>query len=242
MTKITILGFDKNQKNGKPLKLPDSWSYSRYAAYNECPAKFAYKFIIGIEEPQSEAMKRGNHIHSLADKYVTAQLDTLPEELGKFETLFNFARDDGKFFTEQQWGFTDKWEVTGYMSFSGPKRTYMRAIVDLGRYYDDEQHLLLVDHKTGKLYDTNEDQIELFSLAGMIRLPSVKTVEARLWYLDTGDEIIRSFDARDKRDMISKWNENIRPMMNDTIFAPRQNKWCSRCFYSRYNGGPCSVA
>lgn len=241
MSTITILGFDQDAK-GKPLKLPDSWSYSRYSLYNECPAKFAYKNIIKLSEPQSEAMARGNEIHSLADKYVSAQLDTLPPELESFATLFDWCRDDGKFFTEQQWGFTKDWEVTGYMSFNGPKKTYFRAIVDLGRYYDDEQHMLIIDHKTGKKYDVNEDQVELFALSSMVRFPAVKTVEARLWYLDNGEEVIREYDARDRRDMLHKWNAAIEPMMNDTIFAPRKNKWCSRCHFSRYNGGPCSVA
>jgi hypothetical protein len=244
VSKVTILGFDKNQKNGKELKHSDSWSYSRYAAYNECPAKFAFKFLIGIEEPQNEAMARGNRIHKLADKYVMAEIPPgVPEELQKFEPLFDMAREDGKFFTEQQWGFTKRWEVTGYMVFKdGPTKTFLRNIVDLGRYYDDDNHMLIVDHKTGKLYDTNEDQVELFALSAMCRFPAVKTVEARLWYLDSGDEVIREFDTSQKKYLQQKWDAAIEPMFNDRIYAPRKNKWCNRCFYSKYNGGPCSVA
>lgn len=242
MSKVTILGFDSNQKNGRPLKYPDSWSYSRYAMYTECPAKFAYKFLIGIEEPPNAHMARGNAIHKLADKYIAAELPPgVPPELQKFETLFDYAREDGKFFTEQQWGFTKNWEVTGYMVFNGPKATHLRTIVDFGRFYDEEQHLLIGDHKTGKRYDTNQDQVELFALSGMYRFPSVKTVETRLWYLDSGEEVINEFDTSQQKKLRQKWDALIEPMMRDTMFEPRKNKWCGRCFYSRYNEGPCHV-
>jgi len=242
MTELIIHGFDRDS-NGKPLRQPGSWSYSRYALYNECPAKFAFKHIVKLDTgPLPEAMLRGNKIHNMADKYVTGEIDEMPEELQKFDTMFKWAREDGKFFTEQQWGFTNKWDVTGYMVWNGDKKTFMRAVVDLGRYYDDEQHLLIIDHKTGKLYETNEDQVELFALAGLCRFPAVQTAETRLWYLDSADEVVRTFEAKDKKYLIQKWDEAIQPMFKDKLFAPRKNKWCGRCEFSKYAGGPCPVA
>ena len=119
---ISILGYTATYDK-KPLRLPDSWSYSRLADYETCPARFAYKYIIKIPEAENENFIRGNKVHKIAEQYVNAEgpyagsgwANTIPQELQSFQTLFQIIRADTVgVFTEQQWAFTDKWEVTGW--------------------------------------------------------------------------------------------------------------------------------
>lgn len=74
---MQILGYSATYDN-KPLKLPDSWSYSRLADYETCPARFAYKYIIKIPEAENEAFVRGNKVHKIAEKFVNNELGTDP--------------------------------------------------------------------------------------------------------------------------------------------------------------------
>ena len=53
--------LDKN-----PVK---SWSYSAYALYDQCPAKYRYAKIDKLPEPRSEALERGDRIHKEVEAY-----------------------------------------------------------------------------------------------------------------------------------------------------------------------------
>jgi CRISPR/Cas system-associated exonuclease Cas4 (RecB family) len=242
MSTFTILGFDK-QHDGKPFKQIDAWSYSRLSDYETCPAKFAYKYIIKLPDVPSPAMARGNEIHKIADAYVNAVIpEEMPPELVKFGDLFRMVRNDNiGVFTEQQWAFAEDWSVTGWFARAGAKAPWVRNIVDLGIDHGDG-HITLVDHKTGKMYETNEEQIEQFAMSALLRFSHAQTVEARLWYLDSGDEITRNYVRADLPKLKAKWKLRTEPMFADETFAPRKNVKCRFCPFSKYQGGPCKVA
>jgi hypothetical protein len=235
-----ILGYSATYDN-KPLKLPDSWSYSRLADYETCPARFAYKYIIKIPEGENEAFVRGNKVHKIAEKFVNGELgDVVPAEIASFGHLFQMLRQnpDGVF-TEQQWAFTQDWQVTGWFG-KPPKAAWVRNIVDLGINHGDG-HMTLIDHKTGKKYDTNEEQVEQFGMSAFLRFPDVQTVETRLWYLDTGDEVVRHMARKSLPVLKAKWKLRTEPMFFDKYFAPRKNSKCKWCPFSGNSGGPCLV-
>ncbi len=234
----SILGYSTTY-DGKPLKLPDAWSYSRLADYEMCPAKFAYKHIIKIPEGSNEAFVRGNAVHKLAERYVNKELGPEPApELASFGALFKMLyADNAGVMTEQQWAFTEKWEVTGWFA-KPPKMAWVRNIVDLAINHGDG-HVTLVDYKTGKKYDTNEDQVEQFGMSAFLRFPEVRTVETRLWYLDSGEEVTRNMTRDTLTSLKAKWKTRTEPMFNDRIFAPRKNSKCKWCAFSGNAGGPC---
>lgn len=231
----SVAGFTADVKKGGPLFVPDTWSYSRLKDFDECRLKFALKYIVKLEEEPSEAMLRGRKIHKLAEDYIRGDIppDPFPKPLKKFEELFRWAREDKQFFVEEKWGFTSRWEPTGFFTYKpASKRIWLRSVVDAGRYFHEDNHLVIIDHKTGKLYEVDEGQVELFALAAMARFPGVKTVETRLWYLDSGDEVIRDFSASDFNPMKRQWTERVQPM-----FDPRSYDNLERCHSRRCKCG-----
>lgn len=220
------------------LPLVTAWSYSRYGDYKTCPAKFKYKHLEKRPDPGNAAMNRGNTIHKMAEDVVRAKID-IPPELERVRKELEFCRDNFAV-AEEQWGFTKGWEWIGRTGWFGDD-VWLRAKTDVRLLYDDDT-LLLGDWKTGKKYYTNEEQIELFALVGWRRFPTVTSVDTRLWYTDAppeDNEIQREYSVPELEAIQKDWTKRVVPMFNDRRFAPTPNQWCSRCVYSKGNGGPC---
>ena len=59
--------------------IPNTWSFSRWAAWDECAFKYRAKFILKVPEPQSPAMARGDRVHRALDSYITGRGPLPPE-------------------------------------------------------------------------------------------------------------------------------------------------------------------
>lgn len=215
-----------------------AWSYSRYGDYKQCPAKFKYKHLMKLPDPGTAAMNRGNDIHKMAEDVVRAKIDVPPELAGVKEQL-EFLRDNYAV-PEENWGFKKSWEWIGREGWFGDD-VWFRAKTDVRLLYDDDT-LLLIDWKTGKKYFSNEEQIELFALAGYRRFPNVTEVDARLYYTDaepSDNEVQRVYTAKDLEQVQKDWDKRVKPMFVDKRFAPTPNDKCGWCPYSRAKGGPC---
>ena len=215
-----------------------AWSFSRYETYQQCPLKFKLRNIDKMEEPKSEAQERGIKKHEDAARFLQGAVKAFPPGLvanpamiGMFEDLRGLQP-----IVEQQWGFRADWSPTGWFG----KDTWFRATLDAAVVYEDGT-ADAVDHKTGKRYGKNAEQMELFALSVMCRYPQVRKVTTRLWYLDEkrDNEVIEEYSAEHKEALKRDWERKAAPMFNDTTFAPRPNDKCGWCHFSRNNGGPC---
>lgn len=225
----------KPQKVGAPVS---AWSYSRYADYHQCPAKFKYKHIDRLPDPGSPAMQRGNDVHKAAENFIRGKGDATPELAGVREQL-EFLRDNFAV-PEENWGFRVDWEWIGREGWFGDD-VWFRAKTDVRLLYEDDT-LLLGDWKTGKKYFSNEEQIELFALAGYRRFPFVTEVDTRLWYTDAApddNEVQRVYKVKELEKIQSDWTKRVVPMFKDRRFAPTPNDKCGWCPYSKAKGGPC---
>lgn len=214
-----------------------AWSYSRYALYETCPLKFKLSALDGIKEPESPAMARGTAIHAGLAAYIEGK-GPLPAEvkLPFQKQLYAEMRAipaESKV-VEQQWGFTAKWRPTGW--FGGD--TWFRSVLDVGVMYDDNT-FEAGDHKSGKRYGSNDEQMETQALAVMCKFQPVTHVTTRLIYLDGGEEEIAEFEARLRPLLAAKWEKKVQPMFTDTIFAPRPNEKCRFCHYAKSKAGLC---
>lgn len=216
----------------KPLT---AWSYSRYALYAQCPLKFKLEVIDGLKAPQSPAMARGNKVHVDLANYLKGQAllpaaVTTPYQVKLYAEMRAFPDK----LVEHQQGFTNQWKPTGWFGAD----TWYRQIYDVALLYED-MTAEAVDHKTGKRYGSNAEQMELQAVSLMCQYKPVTHVTTRLIYVDSGEEEIAEFPAVDREKLTAKWNSKVAPMFSDKIFAPRPNDKCKFCQFSKSNNGVC---
>jgi hypothetical protein len=196
-----------------------------------------------MKEEESPAMARGSEVHTLADYYVKYDLK-IPEPLKGFSKEFRKLRELNKtlstFFTERQFALTKEWKPTGWFD----RDVYVRFIVDVG--YINKGRADIIDHKTGKIYETNEDQMELFAATFYHyhkRREKIEEVSTHLWYLDFPEDprriVTRKYDPADLEKSTKAWDKRAQPMLKDKTFAPRPGNYCRWCSFSASKGGPC---
>lgn len=218
----------------------ESWSWSRLETWEKCPLQFKGKFILKWPTQGSPAMERGNVVHTELAEYLSGTRAALPAAVATpyQQKLYAEMRDADDKIVEQKWGFTPGWEPTGYFSRDPKKPTWLRTIVDYGVLYED-MVVEIIDHKTGKMYGHNADQIELFALSAMCFFKPAVQVLTRLIYVDAGAEQRDSFDAKDKPALIAKWNARVAPMFADKDYIARPGDHCYRCDFAKSKGGQC---
>lgn len=215
-----------------------AWSYSRYDCYTQCPYKFRLQFLDKLPIEPSEAMARGQRIHNDIAKYLQNPLD-FPFPSGfthKAELISEIAKFDDKA-VEQQWGFDRQWQPTGWFA-KGKNATWLRTIVDVGLVYGDDTGEL-VDWKTGKARGGYDDQMKIFGISFLQKVPYVTEVTTRLAFLDNAATEMRTVKRSDLPELIDEWEAKTAPMFEDTEFLPRPNDKCKFCDFRRSNGGPC---
>lgn len=213
-----------------------AWSYSRWADYEQCPLMFKLKHIDRIKPPSSPQMQRGTDIHKEGEEFLkNKRKRKVPDSYAHFAGRMLELRTLNPV-CELQEGFTKDWTPTGWFD----KDTWLRIVCDVRVEYDDDT-ADIIDFKTGKKYDTNEHQMELFSTAPFMKLPNLQKVTTRLWYLDVpkDNEVIREYTRKDYEAIRKDWTKRVRPMFNDKRFAPRPNPKCRWCHFRKENGGPC---
>jgi RecB family exonuclease len=218
-------------------KIPTSWSFSRWDTWRTCPLKYRLQFIDKLPTAQSPAMARGNKIHLQLAAYIEGKSVPLPPEVKHPEHViaYDFMRTfPGTKVVEQQWGFDVEWKDTGYFA----KNIWLRSILDVALFYED-QTVEIVDHKTGKRYGSNDDQVELFALTAMTRYRTSTAVTTRLIYVDSGDQQLADWSAKDRAKLQAKWTDLVRPMFGDRQWPARPNDKCHFCDFGASKGGSC---
>lgn len=215
------------------MKKITSWSYSRYSQYTKCPASAKYKFIDKLPDPGNEAMERGNQIHKLAEEYTKGALKKLPPELRLFKDQFEELKKS-KPIVEEMWCFKADWSETRWDDWNNVWARIKTDAVCL-----DEDTLYVLDNKTGKKRDGYDEQLSLYALGGMLKFPNVKEVNTQLWFLDSGEVVEKVYSSTEFKSLKSGWEKKVKPMLNDTRFAPKPGNHCRWCPFSKTKGGPC---
>lgn len=228
-----------------------SWSFSRYLDYKTCPLKAKLKYLDKVKEPGNQAMARGNAIHVLAADFINGKYKkrTFPVELVLFKDLFNELRKMYKkskltVFVEDTFAFTKTWGITTYDDW---KNCWLRVKVDVG--FDIRDGVFsITDWKTGKMHDRliddYEEQLELYALAALMRLPDIEKVETSLKYLDIGETYPQEpivFERRDIPRLKKLWEKRTKKMLVDKVFKPTPHDKCKWCWFGqagKAKGGP----
>lgn len=227
-----------------------SWSFSRFSDYRQCPAKAKFKYVMKLLEPSNPAMERGTMIHKLAEDYIKGKKRVLPFDLEKFKALFMNLKDVYKkkirtMDVEDTWAFTKEWTRTQYDDWTG---CHLRIKMDCAVQSDDDPGTLLIhDWKTGKFRAEQNElymlQLSLYAVGAFHMHTHIKTVVPQLTYLDYGivypDKTPLVYKRKDLPVLTKDWERRVKPMLNDTIFAPTPSDHCRWCHFRKSNGGPC---
>jgi CRISPR/Cas system-associated exonuclease Cas4 (RecB family) len=127
---------------------------------------------------------------------------------------------------EGEWAFNPDWEPTDWKT--GWFRLKADAVVRLSH-----KHAVVIDYKTGKRFGNeikHGEQLQLYSLAVLLREPKVERVTAELWYFDQNElasyEVTRATGMR----CLKGFDNRARKMTQATTFPPNPNafscKWC----------------
>lgn len=226
----------------KPKPQFTSWSFSRWWDYSECPARARWSHIDKLKREEkggNKAMERGEDIHKLAEKFALRKLITLPPELQNFKTEFKaLAKENVR--VEQEWAFTLNWKsMVSWFS----KEAWVRVKMDAAyQQKKDPTHFVQIDHKTGREKPYHRLQNSLYAVAGFMNeeLAHVKTITAKLWYLDLGEERVDVYTRKDLPRIKTEWDKRIAPMFADRNFAMRPSEEaCKWCKFKKDRGGPC---
>jgi CRISPR/Cas system-associated exonuclease Cas4 (RecB family) len=233
----------------KPKKFT-AWSFSRYSEYRLCPLKAKLNHLDKIKEPPNEPMARGQRIHDQARDYLRGVLKKLPDELKLAKKWLDEVKKTAKrkiqgAIVEDDWAFTKDWNRTQWNDWD---HCVLRVKLDAA-HWEDKTTLVVIDWKTGKLraelVEEYLEQLELYALAAFMIFPHCQIVKPRLAYTDLGvvhppEPIV--FKRSQVPELQKAWARRVKPMLNDTTFAPRPNDKCRFCFYGQsgktMKGGP----
>lgn len=229
----------------KPKLALKAWSFSRYRLDKTCGFKLELTAIRGLKEPGNKYMERGNEIHSSADFYVRGLIADLPPALENFTEEFVRLRK----------GFAKKkvhceLEYNYYRDWTPATDKFDRSIWYRGRA--DARELLakkrvrIIDYKTGKPGDLDQDQLELYVVGELCANPTAELITAELWYLDLG-EIVQIAVGTDgwvtrgeAEQLRAKWTKVGETMTAPgRTFLPRPHDGCRWCHFRKDNNGPC---
>jgi hypothetical protein len=211
-----------------------AWSFSRWKTHDLCPAQAKYKFLDKLDEgSKPPALLRGGVIDKEATNYLTGQLAKLPVTLKSFAKEFAAIRRAGAE-AQTQLGLTVRWQLTDWFG----SQTWCRVIFD-AHLRPTPTLARVIDVKTGKIYSDNQDQMELYAIAGFARYPEVREVRTELWYTDQGEERIKLYKRTELTKLQQKWRERAIPILTDKQFVPRPGAYCGWCAFSKRKGGPC---
>lgn len=227
-----------------------AWSFSRWAAYESCPAKAKYKFIDKLPEPSSEALERGTALHKLCEDYLRGIKKAVPAELKLIADQLKCLRR-AKALPEAEFAFDREWNPVSWFD----RRAWVRVKADavVPPIIDVELPLVKVDDfKSGGKLDAATNtvvskeeyplQLELYGLAGLITYPVAALAKTSLVFIDHGRvvESEESFTPKDVPRLKKVWEVRTKKMLADTKFKPKPGNACRWCHFRKANGGPCA--
>lgn len=212
-----------------------TYSLTKIKMFEQCGAKYQYRYIDRIKEKQNEYAARGTEVHGNLEAFVK---DGTPL-LGKLEFYHGFLtqlkQHPVPICTEERIALRKDWSAA-----PDGEEPYLLAYIDLSRYVEVQAHLW--DWKTGKIYPDHDDQKELYSAMVMGARPEIQVVTFNHVYVDIGKNRERAFSRDFDFDRIrQKWDSKIATIeaTDARTLIPKPQFLCRYCSYSKFQGGPC---
>lgn len=197
--------------------------------------------------PKSPAMARGIVIHEAADSFVRGHIKNVPPALVEVGDLLKTLAKEYKqrlVRTELDVALNKDWNACHWMATD----VYVRMKIDIVRLTEDKSTCRVIDWKTGKFKPVNselgrkyDDALNLYSV-GVLSLGFGRQASSQLVFTDGGETVDRARGTvalgalwREQK----RWDNRVKGMLTDEVFAPRPGNYCRWCTYSCNKGGPC---
>ncbi len=226
----------------KGLKIPQFWSVSRYNVWRQCSYKYYLQHIVKVPTPDFPAMVRGIKIHKFFEEVLKKKITGLPDELEKLRKEIMKLKRLGVD-PEVNWTITKDLEITHAKDWD---HAWCRAKIDAHHYFEEEEELVIIDLKTGRV-NLAIAQMELYAWLSRFFYPDAKNIVVELWFSDHGEIETIEYTPKEADRIGKKWMSRVSDMLGDRKFLPSPGDHCSRCSFRSSlkmpNGefGPCQA-
>lgn len=216
----------------------EPWGFTKLDNYETCAAWFWWRFGEKRAEgnPENPAMKRGGEVHDMLERYVNGWGRAFPHDIlvNVWRPMIDKLKKIGAM-TEASWGLDSNWMPL--RDWFQPQ-TWVRIKADV--YYLEKDVLHVIDYKTGKYRVPKKDQVDLYAIAGLRKVPQAKKVKAAFWFIDQPDKPhVETYDAKTAGLLMKDFDKRAGKIYKDRRFEPTPGAHCRGCPFSRQKGGPC---
>ena len=208
-----------------------TWSLSRLQTYEGCAKKYEFRYVQGLKSDAGPAAARGNLKHKSIEDYING-VSLLPTELAHYGPFLDHTKTLGGQ-AELQMALNKAWEPVPWDS----PDVELKSVLDLLVLGPTEATVF--DWKTGKIYDSHEDQKDLYSIIVLATHPELYQVRAVHVYVDLGKNREKTIHRDQASAIRTRFEARVARMESDKEFIPNPTFMCRYCSFSRFNGGPC---
>jgi CRISPR/Cas system-associated exonuclease Cas4 (RecB family) len=219
---------------------PTRVSFSAIRTWVDCPASYKFSYIDQLPDPAGEAAARGTRLHLSGELFLKGKLgaEELPVDYWRVkQTMLAFKKSKAK--AEEVWCVNKNWEKCSEID----EQIWFKAIIDVHFYVTKGDELHIVDLKTGKIYDSHVEQLQLYATLGLIHYPKAKIAHVSGLYIDQGKSDSHAAYRRSMLPhLIKHWDEKANLVIQDEVFLPSPSESkCKYCAFSKKRGGPCDA-
>ncbi len=128
---------------------------------------------------------------------------------------------------EELWRFSERWRAV-------KEKGWLVMKTDL--YRKKRNDALIVDFKTGKIYDSNIEQMEVYAAGAFAKWPGLQHLTVELHYLDQREIKESEYTRKQGLEFREKWTDLGRQLLAADEFPARPSRLCQWCPYA---GDPC---
>ena len=209
------------------------WSLSALQSYEGCAYQYKLKYIDKLGgDTRSDAASRGVEIHAEIEAYLRKEVENVPQSAIKHAPLLTELRGR-ECFPEHKVALSREWQPVQW-----DERWY-GGIFDLKVLGPKESEASVYDWKTGKIYDSHDDQKSLYTLAIFAEHPAVLWVRAVHVYVDLGKVTAKAYHRDEMHNLRNQWNSRANKLEVEQEWLPNPSFKCRYCPFSKAKGGPC---
>lgn len=207
------------------------WSLTKLKMFEQCPAKYKYRYLDHIQEAKSGAAARGTETHSTVERFLLGEVE-LPPELTHWHSLLSGLKTK-TMFPELKLALDKDWKPVEW----GSPDVWWNGVLDLLVLASPEA--TIYDWKTGKIWPDHDEQKDIYTIATFATHSEMSQVRAIHVYLDLGKSREKVYSRSDMPALQEGWERRVRSLEEATEFIPNPSYGCRWCPFSRQKNGPC---